>query len=102
MPEGLLSSKEAARRLGITPGTFYGWLTQSNAGQFMLNGHVTEIIYYQSGPRGGGPIRIEAAEVDRLQELMRVAPSCVPARRAAAPVVALPGITVKLGRPASV
>jgi hypothetical protein len=99
MSDNLLMVDEAARRLGISTATFYGWLAQSNAGTLRIRGQPVTVAYFQGGPQGQGRIRIEAEEVVRLNELMRVQPypaipRALPARRQY-----FPGITVKLGRP---
>jgi hypothetical protein len=99
MSEELLPADESARRLGISTASLYSWLEQSNAGQFMLRGQPVTIDYLQGGRRGQGRIKIEATEVQRLRELMRVRPNLAPSRRPAVPQRAYPGITVKLGRP---
>lgn len=98
MSEELLSTTETAQRLGISRACLYDWLAQSNAGQFALRGQRVVIDYLQGGARGQGRIKIEAKEVERLKELMRVRPRPAPARAAPAQI-AFPGITVKLGRP---
>ena len=99
MSEELLSTMEAARRLGISRASLYDWLSQSNAGQFMLRGQSVTIAYLQGGARGQGRIRIEAREVERLKELMRVQPYPLLPRRPAIKESHFPGIMVKLGRP---
>lgn len=98
MAEDYLSSEQAARRLGISRATFYTWLAQSNCGHFVLNGHATEIVYIQGGPRGRGRIRIADTELERLMALMRVSPCRRPARAWPAQK-SFPEITVRLGRP---
>ena len=94
-----LSAIEAAEGLSISVTTMYDWLGQSDRGLLRIRGHSVTIDYYQSGPRGQGRIRIEATEVDRLKELMRVRPR--PARRRRPPTKQhhYPGITVELGDP---
>jgi hypothetical protein len=57
------------------------------------------INYLQGGPQGQGRIKIEAGEVERLKELMRVRPQAPPPRRLPVRRDAYPGITVPLGRP---
>lgn len=99
MSEELLSTTEAARRLGISRASLYDWLGQSNAGQFALRGQSVTIQYLQGGARGQGRIKIEAQEVERLKDVMRVRPRPATARRASAPQNHFPGITVKPGRP---
>jgi hypothetical protein len=99
MSEQLLSTTEATRRLGIPRASLYDWLRQSNAGRFRLRGQPVTIDYLQGGPKGQGRIRIEAREVERLHDLMRVQPSKRPARQPLIQQAHYPGITVKLGRP---
>ncbi|MCA9054854.1 MAG: DNA-binding protein [Planctomycetaceae bacterium] len=94
-----LSTREAARRLGITVTTLYDWLGLSNAGQLVIHGEPVTIEYYQSGPRGQGRITIDAAEVTRLRELMRVRPQAQRKRLRPRQLPSFPGITVPLGRP---
>jgi hypothetical protein len=95
----LLTAAEAARRLGMARTTLYQWLAESNAGQLLIQGQPVTIDYLQSGPRGQGAIRIEAGEVQRLRELLRVRPKSVPPRRRPIARTTYPGITVPLGRP---
>ena len=99
MADELLSTADAARRLGISRASLYAWLGESDAGSFLLRGQPVTIQYFQSGARGQGRINIEAREVDRLRDLMRVQPSPQPARRLPVQHAHFPGITVKLGRP---
>ena len=101
MSPELLTTREAARRLGISVGTLYLWLAQSNAGEFALRGRPITIEYYQTGARGQGRIRIEAREIDRLKDAMLVPPSSALERRLPTQRQHYPGITVKLGRPDS-
>lgn len=100
MDDELLTTGQAAQRLGIATTSLYDWLAQSNAGSLLIGGRPITIIYLQSGPRGQGRIKIEAGEIERLKDLMRVRPQ--PALRRKPPVKtdSFPGITVKLGRPA--
>jgi hypothetical protein len=80
--------------------TLYDWLGRSDRGLLVIRGRPVTVDYLQGGPKGQGRIRVEAAEVDRLRDLMRVRPAPVTPRRArAAPPTAFPGITVPLGRP---
>lgn len=99
MSEELLTTREAAQRLGIATTSLYEWLAQSNAGSLLIGGRPVTIDYLQSGPRGQGRIKIEAREIERLKDLMRVRPH--PPRQRHSPVqpAVYPGITVKLGRP---
>jgi hypothetical protein len=95
----LFSAREAAGRLGISAATLYDWLAQSDAGSFMIRGQPVTVDYLQGGRNGQGRIRIEAREVQRLVELMRVRPR--PDRPRRPPTVRhhYPGITVELGNP---
>lgn len=95
----LLSTRDAAQRLGISRASLYDWLAQSDAGTFVLRGRPVTIDYLQGGARGQGRIRIEAGEVERLKELMRVRPQPARRRRSPKPQQHFPGITVELGRP---
>lgn len=99
MPSELLSAVQAARRLGISVLTLYGWLRQSNAGVFEICGQNVTIVHYQTGPRGQGRIRIECEEIDRLLSIMRVSPKPVAFQKKPAKKRALQHITAKLGRP---
>ena len=99
MSDELLSTTEAARRLGISRASLYTWLGESDAGCFLLHGQPVTIQYFQSGARGQGRIKIEAQEVERLRDLMRVQPRPHTVRRPAIKQTQFPGITVKLGRP---
>ena len=99
MSDELLSAQHAAQRLGISVTSLYDWLGQSDRGLLVIRGESVTISYFQSGPRGQGRIRIEAAEVERLKELMRVRPQRVLPRRRPTPRPSFPGITVPLGRP---
>ncbi|MCG6157272.1 helix-turn-helix domain-containing protein [Rubinisphaera margarita] len=94
-----LTAQEAAERLGISVLTLYDWLAQSNRGKFMLRGQAFSIDYLQGGRRGQGRIRIEADEIDRMLDAMRVKPRQRPRRRVPMPQQHYPGITVKLGYP---
>jgi transposase-like protein len=95
----LLCVKEAARRLGIAATSLYDWLSQSDHGLLVIRGQSVTVDYYQAGPQGQGRIRIEAAEVERIKELMRVRPQPIPVRRPQIHHATFPGITVTLGRP---
>jgi hypothetical protein len=99
MSDELLTTREAAHRLGISRTSFYDWLAQSNAGQFVLRGHATTIQHFQGGAKGQGRIKLEAQEVERLRDLMRVQPRPQTVRRPAIKQTEFPGIRVKLGRP---
>lgn len=101
MAADLLITKEAAQRLGISVGRLYELLRMSNDGELVIAGQFTTIMYFQGGPKGQGRIRICAAEVERLIELMRVHPQPKQTRRPPIRRGAYPGITVELGRPES-
>ena len=95
----LLSTTDAAQRLGISRASLYDWLARSDAGTFVLRGCPVTIDYLQGGAKGQGRIKVEAGEVERLKELMRVRSR--PARQRRPPVRRhhYPGITVELGDP---
>ena len=99
MSRELLSSQDAARRLGISTATLYDWLAQSDAGTFMIRGQLTTINYYQGGRKGQGRIKIDSQELERLLELMLVSPKPIPSRRSPRKRNSLQHITTKLGRP---
>jgi hypothetical protein len=99
MDDELLTTRQAAQRLGIATASLYSWLAQSNAGTFVLQGQLVTINYIQGGAKGQGRIRIEGREVKRLKELMRVHPRPTPFRRPPSQANHFPGITAKLGRP---
>lgn len=99
MDDQLLSTKEAAQRLGISVLTLYGWLGLSDVGQLLIRGQQVTIRYFQTGPRGQGRIRIDVGEVERIKELMRVCPQHVMPRLRPIRRDQFPGITVPLGRP---
>jgi hypothetical protein len=95
----LLSAAEAARRLGIAGTSVYDWLRRSNTGELVIRGQPVTIDYFQGGAQGQGRIKIEAAEVQRLKDLMRVHPHPIQRRLPPVRQPDFPGITVKLGRP---
>lgn len=95
----LLSTREAARRLGITVTTLYDWLGQSDRGLLIIRGQAVTIGYLQAGPQGQGRNRIEASKIERLKRLMQVSPRPVLPRRPPIRQDTFPGITVPLGRP---
>jgi len=95
----LLTPKQAAQRLGITPTTLYDWLGQSDHGLLVIRGENVTINYFQGGPHGQGRIRIEAAEVERIKDCLRVRPQRLIASRPGPSQTTFPGITVPLGRP---
>jgi hypothetical protein len=99
MSSELLSSEQAARRLGISVLTLYDWLAQSDAGQLEIRGRPVTIDYFQGGRRGQGRIKIDKQEIDRLLSLMRVLPNAKPARQQPQKRSTLQHITTKLGRP---
>lgn len=99
MDDESLYCDEAARRLGISKPTLYDWLGRSDAGCFQLRGQPITIDYLQGGPQGQGRIRIDAREVRRLNEAMRVTPRWTRRRRPPRGPVHYPGITVELGDP---
>jgi hypothetical protein len=95
----LLTAAEAARQLGITVTTLYDWLGRSRIGELEIRGQRVTINYLQGGAKGQGRILVEAAEIDRLRELMRVRPLPIVHRAARTTSIRWPGITVPLGRP---
>ena len=99
MSDELLTAASAAAQLGLSVATFYDWLGRSRIGALEIRGHRVAINYLQGGARGQGRIRIEAREVERLRELMRVRPQSVPVQRRAPLPRSWPGINVPLGRP---
>ena len=99
MTQDLLSVKEAARRLGLATASLYDWLGRSDRGRLVLRGRPVTIDYFQGGPQGQGRIRIEADEVERLKDLLRVRPQRTVPRRPPVRRCSFPGITVELGRP---
>jgi len=99
MEYGLRTAREAAKRLGIARATFYQWLADSDAGILVIGGQPMAIDYFQTGAKGQGRIRIEAAEVERLKAAMRVRPRPTRQRRPPTQRRCYPGITVELGHP---
>ena len=95
----LLAASEAANRLGIARSTLYSWLSQSDAGTFMIRGRPETICYFQTGQRGQGRIKIDAREVERLLSLMRVTPKQAVQRIPTTKKKPLYHITATLGRP---
>jgi len=95
----LRSSREAAQQFGISVTSLYDWLARSDIGEFMLRGQPFTICYLQGGARGQGRIQIEASEIQRIKDAMRVHPQPRPKRRQAIQPRNYPGITVPLGRP---
>ena len=77
----------------------YQWLADSNAGTLVIRGQQATIVYYQGGRCGQGRIKIEAREVGRLRELMRVRPQRTPRRPTPTKQRHFPGIHVELGVP---
>lgn len=99
-PTPLLSAEMAAERLGLAVSTLYEWLGKSDAGELVIRSQPVSIEYLQGGANGQGRIRIEADEVERILQLMRVAPSPRPTRRPpSSRHPNLPHIHVRLGRP---
>jgi hypothetical protein len=95
----LLSARDAARRLGISVTTLYGWLGLSDYGLLIIRGRRVTVSYLQGGPQGCGKIAIETEEVERLKQAMRVkGQGFAPPRRSVSPKQ-FPGIHVPLGRP---
>ncbi len=99
MSDQLLTSHEAAKRLGLSVASLYEWLARSDSGEFILRGTPFTINYYQGGARGQGRIQIETSEIDRIKAAMRVRPKAVPKRRQTVQSMHFPGITVPLGKP---
>ncbi|NLS95143.1 MAG: DNA-binding protein [Planctomycetaceae bacterium] len=99
MENDLLSTIQAAQRLAISTTTMYQWLADSDAGTLVIRGQQVRIGYLQGGPKGQGRIKIEAQEIERLKDLMRVQPSQPRHRCPPRPKNFFPGITVELGRP---
>jgi excisionase family DNA binding protein len=99
MTDELLSTNEAAQRLGISRATLYQWVADSKSGAFVIRGQPVTINYLQGGREGQGRIKIEAGEVERLKELMRVRPRLARQRRPPTQRRCYPGITVELGDP---
>ena len=99
MASELLNSAGAAKDLGISVATLYEWLARSRTNEFLVRGRTFSINYFQGGSRGQGRIQIEASEIARLKEAMRVHPQQVPKRRQPAKQQQYPGITVPLGCP---
>ena len=77
----------------------YQWLAESDAGALVIRGQQVTINYLQGGAKGQGRIKIEASEMERLKELMRVRPRPERPRQPPTKPNRFPGITVKLGRP---
>ena len=100
MATHLLSSHDAACRLGISTATWYDWLSQSDAGTFVIRGESVTIDYLQTGAKGQGRILIEDREIERLKQMMRVRPHPLRPRRLPRKRHHYPGITVELGDPA--
>ena len=94
-----LSAAQAAGRLGIERSSLYDWLAQSNRGDFVIRGKSTTIAYSQSGAKGQGRILIDAAEVERLLQLMMVAPRVKAPRQTRQRPADLRHITTQLGKP---
>ena len=99
MDQELLGTTEAAKRLGISVATLYGWLADSDAGEFVIRGEAVTISYLQGGCKGQGRIQIPRSEIERIQELMRVSPKAAKTRRAPRPKTSHRFITSRPGRP---
>ena len=95
----LLTAKDAAAALGISVPTLYDWLGQSDAGEFAIRGQPVTVSYFRGGRQGQGRIQIDAAEIERLQEAMRVHSQPKPKRSRMTKKQHFPGINVPLGRP---
>lgn len=99
MADELLSAAAAAEQLGIKVTTFYDWLGRSRLGELEIRGQRVTIDYLQGGAKGQGRIRIEAQEIARLKELMRVGTRAIAIPRSCPSPRNWPGIVVPLGRP---
>lgn len=99
MSDVLLSAEQAAQRLGVSKTTFRGWLGRSDVGALVIRARPVTIVYYQGGPKGQGRIKIEAKEVERIKDLMRVRPRALHPRRHPTQRLVFPEITAKLGTP---
>jgi len=77
----------------------YQWLAASDAGTLVIRGQPVTIDYLQGGTKGQGRIRIDAREVQRLRDAMRVQPHPTRQRRSPKKRHQYPGITVELGNP---
>lgn len=99
MAHELLTSNDAAERLGISTLTLYDWLSQSDAGEFMIRSQPTTIEYLQGGRKGQGRIRIAESEIMRLLSLMTVTPATVKTRKPSQKKRLLQHITTTPGRP---
>lgn len=99
MSSELLSAQQAAKQLGISVASLYDWLARSNSGEFVVRSQPYTIEYFQGGARGQGRIQIDASEIQRLRNAMRVRPHSVRIRQPPQRTQHFPGITVPLGRP---
>jgi hypothetical protein len=99
MSKKLFATQEAASRLGMAVASLYDLLSQSDQGTLVIRGQPATINYLQGGPRGQGRLKLEASEIERIKELMRVRPGHSRQRSASIRRNAFPGITVPLGRP---
>jgi len=99
MSQELLSSNQAASALGISVPTLYGWLSQSDVGEFQLRGQPVTIAYFQGGGKGQGRIKIPAKEIGRLLAMMAVKPRQLPTRQLPRSIPSMKHITSNLGRP---
>jgi hypothetical protein len=99
LSEELLTAAETARRLGVTRATIYDWLGLSRRNLLEIHGRRVTIEFFQTGAKGQGRIRLEAMEVVRIKELLRVKPTTMLERRPPTRRQSFPHITVPLGRP---
>lgn len=99
MSDVLLTTSTAAEKLGITVTTLYDWLSQSDRGNFVIRGEHVTVDYLQGGPKGQGRMVIEASEITRIRNLMRVRPQSARCRRQPMPRGFFPHVNVPLGRP---
>ena len=99
--DGFVRAKQAAELLGISTTTLYAWLGLSDRGLLVIQEASVTVDYLQSGPHGQGTIWISRTEINRLRELMRVRPNCLPLRSCPKPKPEskYQHITAQLGRP---
>jgi hypothetical protein len=99
LSDELLTPAEAAPRLGITRTTLYDWFGRSRRSLLEIHGRRVTIEFFQTGAKAQGRIRIDAHEVERIKDLMRVIPTAAPVRRPPVQRNNFLHITVPLGRP---
>jgi hypothetical protein len=99
MPEDFLTAAESASRLGVTRATMYAWLGLSRRNLLEIRGQRVTIEFFQTGAKGQGRIRLDAREVERIREFLRVKPTAAPERRPSVPRRTFPHISVPLGHP---